>query len=266
MKKLVALVLALVMVMGMTVAFAEEEVQDFNFEEAIISIPCYGEESEFKELTEEELAPLSGLDATECVKRTNNQHYHCSDVIYTTNDGKLFFLDIGYAAIYFLCDLDYCAQPLKTGDSITIYCKVFGVVRDTNDSFYYVYADPEVIENTKTHEIVYVNENFTDYGIKLRRQRTYVPAGLYEIGVDIPENTYTIRPNSWTSVLVKYGDELNSTKTGISSSSYDLSKYIEDNASHNPDRIILEMKSGYYIYFGGDVILEYGAHKPKLQF
>ena len=42
-----------------------------------------------------------------------------------------------------------------------------------------------------------------------------VPAGLYQIGVDIPAGYWTIKTNSYYATMIKYGNFLNKNKNEI---------------------------------------------------
>ena len=46
-------------------------------------------------------------------------------------------------------------------------------------------------------------------------QEVEVPAGLYQIGVDIPAGYWTIKTNSYYATMIKYGNFLNKNKNEI---------------------------------------------------
>lgn len=96
-----------------------------------------------------------------------------------------------------------------------------------------------------------------------------VPAGVYEIGMDIPEGMWTItaEKHAWVSIFI--GQELDPTMTYITDEHYvwltltgKESEYANESTT---DTASLNLPKGYFISIDGPVILSKHT-KPDLEF
>ena len=106
-------------------------------------------------------------------------------------------------------------------------------------------------------------------------QEVRVPAGVYEIGVDIPEGYWTMTPNSRDSVWYVYCDQLNETRstfgddcdvwdTYMVNSARTLKKEWEDpSALHE---LSMDLKAGRFLIVPCETIFTPYAGKPDLGF
>lgn len=88
-----------------------------------------------------------------------------------------------------------------------------------------------------------------------------VPAGTYEIGVDIPEGRWEIYPCKGRSVLICYGNAINSSATGIAKESTERVSEAIISPSHRSYEEgmatfwAITLTDGWYIDFSEDVII-----------
>lgn len=96
-----------------------------------------------------------------------------------------------------------------------------------------------------------------------------VPAGVYEVGVDIPEGMWTItaEEHAWVSIFV--GQEVDDTRSYITSEHYvwetitgKLSEYANETTT---DTVSINLPNGYYISIDGPVVFTRYT-KPALGF
>lgn len=106
-------------------------------------------------------------------------------------------------------------------------------------------------------------------------QEVRVPAGVYEIGVDIPEGYWTLTPNAGDSVWFVYFDQLDETKTTFSSdcdlwetymvnSARSLNKEWKDKSALH--ELSIEMKAGRFITIPCETVFTPFTGKPDLGF
>ena len=108
-------------------------------------------------------------------------------------------------------------------------------------------------------------------------QEVTVPAGVWEIGKDIPAGHWTVRPVDGVFMTFWYGDQLNSAKTDKADRwNYDTGAYLilsskkkkdgswkDDDEQHEID---IDMKEGFYIVINAAVIFTPFTGKPDLGF
>lgn len=104
-------------------------------------------------------------------------------------------------------------------------------------------------------------------------QEVTVPAGTYQIGVDIPAGHWSLRTVAEQHEIfnVYYFDTLDVTGTtpGYGSNSAFLklsSPGFSAFGESNPEFIDIDMKDGWYLYLGGAVIFTPYTGKPDLGF
>ena len=107
-------------------------------------------------------------------------------------------------------------------------------------------------------------------------QRVTVPAGAYEIGVDIPEGYWTMTPNYIDDTVVYiYCDELNETRSSysddcdiwetyyVSRETYGGTSWKDNSKLHE---LSLDMKSGRFIIIPCETFFTPYTGKPDLGF
>ena len=104
-------------------------------------------------------------------------------------------------------------------------------------------------------------------------QAVRVPQGTWEIGVDIPEGHWTLRPEEGQFVYIKYGNQLDENGKEVSyksSNYYSESLFSKSSAIYKAGDMTmddLEMKSGNYLYItSGNLIFSPYSGKPELGF
>lgn len=106
-------------------------------------------------------------------------------------------------------------------------------------------------------------------------QEVRVPAGVYEIGVEIPEGYWTLTPNSGDSVCYIYCDQLNETRstfgddcdvwdTYIVNSARSLNKEWKDNSVLH--ELSMDLKPGRFLIIPCETVFTPYTGKPDLGF
>ena len=107
-------------------------------------------------------------------------------------------------------------------------------------------------------------------------QEVTVPAGIWEVGVDIPAGHWTVTPGDY-SVAFWYGDKLNEGKTDVGRGwdyetgvSLFLSGRVDKDGnwkySEYQHQVSVDMKEGFYVKVDADVVFTPYSGKPDLGF
>lgn len=91
-----------------------------------------------------------------------------------------------------------------------------------------------------------------------------VPAGAYEIGVDIPAGYWTITCTEGSGASVEYGKALNEAKTEIANYDYDYIGYLSNFTGVASCSI--DMKEGYFLVIDNGSVIFSPYIRPSLGF
>lgn len=136
-------------------------------------------------------------------------------------------------------------------------------------SFHYARADID-LASMSFEELSALRDEILDEMIKREEwDSVLVPAGAYEIGVDIPEGTWTISAEPYSDPYVNIGNGINETLTDFADGCIEWAHLVGEYNSHYDSSVVTSVtwnfSKGHYFISDGPTIWT-RAIRPALGF